>query len=408
MKTISSVGWVLLIVTWVVALRWVWQVCAALIGLSRVPDLSRDVEVPLERGGSALPQLTVVVPARNEEHAIEATLRSLLAAEGIAIEIIAVDDRSTDNTGTIMDRVAAEAASSQPASKNALRVHHVAQLPDGWTGKPHAMALAARMTKTPWLLFTDGDVIFSANCLARAVAFAERDGADHVVLFPTLIFRSRGERMMIGFFQAFSMWATRPWKVADPKARDFLGIGAFNMIRREVYDAIGGFEFLRMEVLEDVRLGYEVKHRGFAQRAVYGPGLIRIHWAEGAFGIVNNLTKNAFAIFRFQLLPLLAATLGLALLCLLPFLGFLLAPWASRWIEPASLLVLASLLALYRYYERSTGISFLYAVTFPVAACLFLYALLRSVVMTLWRGGVVWRGTLYPLPELRKQCGPLW
>ncbi len=408
METLSPFGWILLVVTWMVAIRWLWQVCAALFGLSRMPDLSRAVHVPCVRSESALAQLTVVVPARNEEHAIEATLRSLLAIEGIAIEIIAVDDRSTDGTGKIMDRIAADAASGRPASKNALRVHHVAQLPDGWTGKTHAMALAARMTTTPWLLFTDGDVIFRADCLARAVAYAERDGADHVVLFPTLIFYSRGERMMIGFFQVFSTWATRPWKVADARARDFLGIGAFNLIRRRVYDAMGGFEFLRMEVLEDVRLGYEVKHQGFAQRAVYGPGLIRIHWATGAFGIINNLTKNAFAIFRFQLLPLLGASIGLASLCLLPFMGFLLASWAGHWIYPASLLVVACLLVLYRYYQRPSGISFLYALTFPVAASLFLYALLRSVVMTLWRGGVVWRGTLYPLRELRKQCGPLW
>jgi glycosyltransferase involved in cell wall biosynthesis len=374
-----------------------------------MPDLLRMGGSPLEEGASGAPALSVVVPARNEERAIEATLRSLLAVEGITIEIVAVDDRSTDATGSIMDRIAAEVASGLIPTRHGLRVHHVEQLPEGWLGKTHAMAMAARMTTAPWLLFTDGDVFFRADSLARALGFAERDGADHLVVFPTLIFRSKGERMMLGFLQAFAVWTTRPWRVADRRARrDFLGIGAFNMIRRTVYDSIGGFEFLRMEVLEDMRLGYEVKHRGFAQRAAFGLNLVRIHWAEGVFGIMDNLTKNAFAIFRFRLSLLLAACCGVALICVFPFVGFLLSAWASEWIELASLLVVATLLALYRFYQRFTGTSFLYAFTFPVPACLLLYAILRSMVLTLFRGGVVWRGTHYPLRELRKQCGPLW
>ncbi|HVJ09914.1 MAG TPA: glycosyltransferase family 2 protein [Acidisarcina sp.] len=407
METLSPLGWVLLVASWVVALGWLWRVSTALRGLSRMPDLMKQ-PAPL-KSGSESPVLAVVVPARNEEESIEATLRSLMAIEGLTIEIIAVDDRSTDGTGHIMDRLAAEAASGALVSRNTLRIHHVEQLPEGWMGKTHAMALAAHMTATPWLLFTDADIVFRADSLARALDFAERSRADHLVVFPTLLFRSRGERMMMSLLQALAIWASRPWKVADPRARrDFLGVGAFNMIRRSAYDAIGGFEALRMEVLEDVRLGYEVKHRGFAQRAAFGPELLHLHWASGAFGILNNLTKNAFAIFRFQLAPLLVAMLVLALLCLLPFAGFLLTPWTGNWILPASLLVLLSLLVLYRYYQRFTGTSFLYALTFPIAACLFLYAVLRSVALTLFRGGVVWRGTLYPLRELRKQCGPLW
>ena len=361
-----------------------------------------------ERTGAGEPlELSVVVPARNEEKAIEATLRSLLAIEGVALEIVAVDDRSTDRTGAIMDRIAEDVASGRIATRQVLRVHHVDHLPEGWLGKTHAMAMAARMTTAKWLLFTDGDVLFREDSLARALAFAERDGADHLVLFPTMIIRSRGERMMMGFLQVFSVWTTRPWKVADAKARDFLGMGAFNMIRRSAYEAVGGFEHLRLEVLEDLRLGFEVKRRGFAQRVAFGPELLHIHWAEGISGIMNNMTKNAFAAFRFRMLLLLMACGGMALVCLMPFAGPLMFRWTGVGMVLASAAAIGSILALYRFYRRFTGTGTLYAFTFPIPACLLLYTVLRSMVLTLLRGGVMWRGTLYPLKELRKQCGPL-
>lgn len=400
----SSFAWLLLIVNWTVALAWVWRVVEAIRGLSSIPDLL--VEDGSEDTWSGEPaRLCVIVPARNEEKAIEATLLSLLEIEGVDLEIFAVDDRSTDATGKIMDRLSGQ----REGSPQRLKVIHITDLPAGWMGKTHAMSVAARMTTAPWMLFTDGDVQFRRDSLVCAMRFAEHERVDHLVLFPTLILRSWGERMLIGFMQAIAVWTSRPWRVSDPKSRrDFLGVGAFNMIRREAYDSVGGFEALRMEVLEDLRLGYEVKRHGLRQRVVFGQDLVRIHWGEGAFGIVNNLTKNAFAVFRFRVALLVVALCGLLMVCIVPFLNFLFGLLMGGAIAAASLLVLLSVAALYRFYSRFTDSSILYAFTFPLAALLFLFAVVKSLVLALFRGGVMWRGTLYPLRELRKQCGPLW
>ena len=403
----TPLGWMLLVAGWAVGLAWMWRAATAIRGLSSLPDLLSMNDFAQGPGTGELPELSVVVPARNEEKAIEATLRSLLAIEGVALEIVAVDDRSTDRTGAIMDRLAEDVSLGVIATRQILRVLHVDLLPESWLGKTHAMAMAARVTTTKWLLFTDGDVLFREDSLARALAFAERDGADHLVLFPTMTTRSRGERMMMGFLQVFSVWTARPWKVADAKARDFLGMGAFNMIRRSVYEEVGGFEYLRLEVLEDLRLGFEVKRRGFAQRVALGPELLHIHWAEGVSGIMNNMTKNAFAAFRFRMPLLLMACGGMALVCLMPFAGLLMFRWTGAGMVLASAAGFGSIVALYRFYRRLTGTNTLYAFTFPIPACLLLYTVLRSMVLTLLRGGVIWRGTLYPLQELRKQCGPL-
>ena len=267
------------------------------------------------------------------------------------------------------------------------------------------MARAARQTATPWLLFTDGDILFRSDTLERALRYAHESNADHVALALTLILQSAGERMMTTVFGLFTLLSFRPWKTPDPAAKhDSVGVGGFNLIRSSVYRAIGGFEALRMEVLEDLRLGFEVKHQGFHQRVVFGRDLIRVHWASGALGMTHNLTKNFFAMFRFRPAALVAGAIILALLFLAPFAG-LFAPWPIR---SASLVALVMIALAHSYSSRHfTGISILYLLTMPIGAALLVYALLRSMILTLARGGVVWRGTFYPLRELRRHAGPL-
>jgi cellulose synthase/poly-beta-1,6-N-acetylglucosamine synthase-like glycosyltransferase len=265
---------VLLILDWLIALAWAASTLIALRMLPRIPDL-RDEKFATPLGLAQTPMISVIVPARNEEQDVEAGLRSLLALESVAIEIIAVDDRSSDSTGSIMDRMAIEAS----ASGKTLRVLHVSELPAGWMGKTHAMALAARQATAPWLLFTDADIFFAKDTLARAINFAEAEQADHVVIFPTLILKTIGERMMIAFFQGIAALSSRFWRIPDPKTKESIGVGAFNMVRADVYRAMGGFEALRMEVLEDLRFGFEVKRQGFRQRVAFGRDLVRVRWA---------------------------------------------------------------------------------------------------------------------------------
>ena len=380
---------VLLVADWVVACAWTLRTIQWLHGFTLVPDLwdSSGEE-------QSLPTLSVIVPARNEEKSIEACLRSLAGSGGLELEVIAVDDRSTDQTGSLMDRAAGDR----------MQVIHIDALPDGWMGKTHAMAAGAGKAKGEWLLFTDGDLIFHPRALELAVRYAERENADHVILYPTMLFESFGERMMLSYLHAMSIWGMRPWKVSDPKAkRDYIGIGAFNLVRRSTYDAVGGWEALRMEVLEDLRMGFTIKRAGFLQHAVFGRDLIRIRWAEGAFGVVNNMTKNLFAIFRFRLVFAGAASCGVFGLCLLPFL---IAGLGMAFIWPLGVL-LSALGILYARYHRLGLPHAFFVLTFPVGAALFLFALVQSVAVTIGRKGVVWRGTFYPLAELRRHAGPL-
>ena len=382
------------IVGGILALAWFSRIVDAAFGMSKVADVSRPEwnRKPATKNGD--PRVSIIVPARNESADIEAGLIRLLSLDYDNYEVVAVNDRSTDDTGTIMDRVAAS-----PAAHNRLKVVHVKQLPPRWLGKTHAMWSASQQATGEWLLFTDADVMFKPDTLRRAISYAEAEPADHVVLFPQMIMKTPGERMMIAFFQTLFMFGHRPWKVADPKTKDHIGVGAFNMVRRKAYEAVGTYERLRMEVLDDMKLGKVIKQAGFAQRNVFGEDLITIHWAKGALGIVNNLTKNFFAVLSFQWWRAVLSCFGLAFLNLVPFIGTI---FVHGWSRLPYAIALLSMLLIYAGMSQRSSIPAYYFVLHPVSTTLFSYTVLYSMIATYRQGGVIWRGTLYPLEELKK------
>ena len=387
----------------ILALAWFSRIVDAALGMPSVADVSRPEwkRNPVSRAGN--PRVSIIVPARNEEAEIENCLRSLLALDYDNYEVIAVNDRSTDQTGEIMERVSQNLNSypSKSAKGGAavLRVIHHTELPPGWLGKTHAMWTAANQATGDWLLFTDADVIFKPDSLRRALTYAEAEPADHVVLFPQMIMKRPGEYMMIAFFQTMFMFGHRPWKVADPSTNDHMGVGAFNLVRRKVYDAVGTYEALRMEVLDDMKLGKVVKNSGFAQRNVFGGDLISIRWGHGAFGIVNNLTKNFFAVLSFQSWRTVISAFGLVFINLGPFLGIWL---AHGWERVPFAIALASLFSIYVGMSWRSAVPPYYFFLHPISSAMFTYTLLKSMFVTLWNDGIVWRGTKYPLEELRK------
>jgi len=391
----------------ILALAWASRIVDAALGMPSVADVSRpewDCNPVLAPGN---PRVSIIVPARNEEESVEQCLRSLLSLDYDNYEVIAVNDRSTDRTGEIMERVMHDSHFLQqkgevghPISNSPeLRVIQHSELPAGWLGKTHAMWTAAKTASGAWLLFTDADVLFKPDSVRRALAYAEHEHADHVVLFPRMIMKRPGEYMMIAFFQSMFMFGHRPWKVADPSTDDHMGVGAFNLVRRRVYEAVGTYQALRMEVLDDMKLGKVVKNAGFAQRNVFGGDLISIRWAHGAFGVVNNLTKNFFAVLSFQSWRTVISAFGLAFLNYGPFLGLWL---AHGWARVPYGIALLSMLLIYIGMSWRSAVPAYYLLLHPVSTTLFIYTLLRSMILTLWNDGIVWRGTKYPLEELRR------
>ncbi|MGI9103112.1 MAG: glycosyltransferase [Terriglobales bacterium] len=374
-----------------VMLAWVWigRFLDAL-GMRKIPDIALP---DWDCMPQPAPSLSIIVPARNEQTKVEAALTSLLRLEYPDCEILAVDDRSSDATGEIMDRI----ASAHPASP-ALKVLHVRDLPPGWLGKPHAMWTAAQQARGEWLLFTDADVTFRPDSLRRALAHAEAVGADHLVVFPTHQLRSLGEKIMMAGFQMPFVFGHRPWRVHDPKAKDFIGLGAFNLIRREAYEAVGTFKVLRMEVVDDMKLGKLVKLHGWRQRNVFGSELLELHWGSGARGLIANLTKNMFAVLEFRPWKTFGAATLWLFLNFMPVLGVCL---ADGWARIPYAAALGAIFLLYVGMSRRTVPVWAFFV-YPLSAALIVFTLLRSMAHTLRHRGIIWRDTHYSLEELRK------
>jgi glycosyltransferase involved in cell wall biosynthesis len=401
---VHGIGWNALL-AFSLTLIWLSRLVAAARGMPTLAEISRpEWDLPPVDGKGHTPRVSIVVCALNEEGKIEAALRSLLELDYPDYEVVAVDDRSTDRTGEIMEQIALEYRAKNTREPNAeqhheLRVVHVTELPAGWLGKVHAMWSATNVADGDWILFTDGDVVFRRDALRRAVAYAEMEHADHIVLFPTMLMYTWSERMMIAFFQAMFVFGHRPWKTADPKSKDHMGVGAFNLVRRSTYEKIGTYARMRLSVVDDMKLGELVKKGGFAQRNIFGRDLIQLHWASGAFGVVHGLTKNFFAILRYNPSLALGAMLFLLLFNLTPFIGVVL---AHGWARVGYGLAVVMIAGIYYGMSDRSNIAPGYVVLHPISTVLFAYAVARSTIVTLVQGGITWRGTKYPLSELRK------
>ncbi|HEX5283540.1 MAG TPA: glycosyltransferase family 2 protein [Bryocella sp.] len=380
---------------WLLAVLWLWRTNEAIRRVGEVPDISQP-EWDLIPPEGAAPSLTVVVPARNEAENIGATLQTLVAQQYSSLRVLAIDDRSTDKTRQIVDEFAAR----YPDQIGAI---HIDYLPEGWLGKTFALEVGTRNSSSEYLLFTDGDVLFSPSSLRRAMAYAATTQADHVVVLPTPEVRGRGEGLMLSFFGVLGMWITRPWRVSDPQARhDVIGVGAFNLVRRGAFEVLGGWEPQRLAVVEDVTLGRRMKAAGMRQRVAFGPELILVHWAKGARGIVRGLTKNLFASVNFRASLLLIGCAAIVILFLAPLAGL---AWL-RTMLPA-LMSVCCIGASYRIMSERSRVDARYGWLYPAAVFVMAWAMLRSMVSVWARRGVMWRGTYYPLRELRLHNSPL-
>jgi glycosyltransferase involved in cell wall biosynthesis len=314
-------------------------------------------------------------------------VRSLLRLDYPALEVVLVNDRSTDETGAVLARIGRE--------NPRLTIIEIDQLPDGWLGKNYAMYRGADQAAGDLLLFTDADVVFEPTTIRRAVALMQQERIDHLAAVPDV--RVRGV-MLNGFVTAFgvffSMYA-RPWKARDPRSRAHIGIGAFNLIRRNVYQAIGTHRAIAMRPDDDMKLGKLVKKYGFRQDAVYGREFVVVEWYTSLHELIDGLMKNAFAGVGYSLLAVAGSTAALLTIHVWPFVALFVASGAALGLYALCVLLIAAI-----FWTVNEG-RFAYVLLYPAAALLFAYIIWRSALLAVSRGAVEWRGTRYPLSAMK-------
>jgi glycosyltransferase involved in cell wall biosynthesis len=370
-----------------IAFFWIFHGLRVAYGALQLPwikDLARAEDADC-------PRISLLFAARDEEEKLPAGLATLAAIDYPHLEIVAVDDRSQDATGRILDEFASR--------HSRLLVVHVDALPPGWLGKPHALQKAYESSTGDWLLFTDADVRFAPDVLRRAVTLVKQRGLDHLTLFGDVEMVGFWEKVLITFFGLAFHIATDPYRVSNPHSRAYVGVGAFQLIKRSAYEACGTHNRLAMEVVDDMKLGKLVKQGGFRTCVGVAQDAVVVRWHAGLGNLVRGVTKNFFAGLGYRLPFVIVAIVGMLLMNVAPFVGVI---FGHGWVRVFAGIAVAIALGFHVGVDAVMRVSPLYALTHPLGAILFGYMLLRSTVVTLWHGGVTWRGTFYPLEELKR------
>jgi len=353
--------------------------------LTRTPVM-RLVEV----GSADLPSVSVVIAARDEEEKIEEALQSILTMKYDSLEVCVVDDRSTDRTPAILH--------SLQIRYPFLKIVRIDTLPKGWIGKNHALFQGARASRGDYLLFTDADVVYSRSILKKVMTYVTAHELDHLTVLPRIWSRSYYLDSFISFFGMCFILFCRPTKVRDPRSRHFIGVGAFNLVRRTSYEKAGGHQTICLRPDDDVKLGKILKLGGAKCDCASESKEIYCEWHATLWSALRGLEKSSFPGLDYKVLSLVFFSVSLAILFLGPYLGVLFASGSPRLVFLTCCIISMACLS---YCSAKIGGRIEVGLYFPILAVLFLFMMVDSALRVLIKGGIHWRGTFYPLSELR-------
>ncbi|MFW6146511.1 MAG: glycosyltransferase [Planctomycetota bacterium] len=382
---------ILTVVSGLVGLVWLVRHVSLLVGGGVPEGLGHDAPGP----PAEAPRVSVLLAAKDERETIGPCLRSLLAQDYPDLEIVVVDDRSADGTG----EVAAEVAASDPRVK----LITVETLPDGWCGKNHALWLAGRAASGSWLCTIDADCRqTSTRSLSVALAYARAGDVDMLSILPALKMEGFWENVVQPVCGAVLVYWYRPQRVNDPARPAAYANGAFMLIRREVYDAVGGHEAIRGAMMEDLRLARRVKGAGYRLRVLRNEGLYEVRMYPSLADTLAGWSRIFWGAFPTRR-RLRVTMIALALMSLSPYVlgGWSWLAWlaggSDGWLAAAGAATAAVVLQitfvarLYPLLNAPRGLCW----TWPLGCVLALGALIRAYRFHGPGRSIVWRGTAY-------------
>jgi len=329
------------------------------------------------------PSLSIIIPACNEEESIKRAISQLLDQDYPDFEVIAVNDRSTDRTGVVLE----ELKIKHPQ----LKVVTITELPPNWLGKNHAVYQGVKHATGKWLLFTDADIMFSPRSLKRTVSYSLENKLDHLTISPDIIHKGF---FYGGFISLFLFTITFLFIISKSA-----GLGAFNLVKKSVYQEIGGYEAIAMQPVDDFSFGKLVVKKGYKQSFGFSKGLISVKMYNNLLSMIKGIEKNQFAGTNYSVIGTLASCWLNIFLHVYPFAGLFFGPQWARVLCGFSIIIVA---AIYNYSKKYINVSLRHVLIHPISALLYFWAVLNSMVKILSRGGIEWRGTVYPLEALKK------
>ncbi|NTS43493.1 glycosyltransferase [Flavisolibacter sp. BT320] len=377
----------MLLQIYAIAMLVLWTgMCVYLLISSRRIAYLKDIS-PLT--GNELPSIDVIIAVKDEEAEVEKALRSVCNLQYPNLKIVVINDRSTDNTPVILQRMAQQ--------NRSIQVITVESLPEGWLGKNHALYQGYLATSSEWLLFADADVLFAPNALRKAMHYVQQQSLDHLTALPEVTSKSELFKSVMNTFALMLNVKLRPWDISKPSSKASMGVGAFNLVRRTAYEAAGTHKVISLRPDDDLKLGERLKAAGFRQNVVFGKDEISLQWYTGLGEFVKGLMKNTFSVANYNVFMALGMALSTLLLIVLPwplllFSGY---PITAAIILLAQLLITLGVKGMQAKWWHSLLISF--------SGMVMVYIIVVSSYRTLKQGGIYWRNSFYPLAELKKQ-----
>ncbi|MFT3893516.1 MAG: glycosyltransferase [Anaerolineales bacterium] len=355
------------------------------------------------------PLISICIPARNEERNIRVCVESALGQDYPNLEVIVLDDRSTDGTLEILRQIRVESASLLAERKQrAVSLHIVdgSDLPSGWAGKPHALYQASAPAHGEWLCFIDADTFLASETISSCYAKAIETKADMFTIMTFQILGSFWEKTVMPLVMTALSVGFSPRKVNDPKTKDAIANGQFIMIKRSVYDAIGGHESVKDNIVEDKAISQQVKWNGYRLIVADGMKVARTRMYTSLPEMWEGWTKNIYLGLSDQpglmALGVFGALLTVITSLFLPVWPLLGIYWYLNGGEWMALAVIIESLLLWGYliFTRAKasvkmGISQWYALTTPLGAGVFGAMMFTSAWRVVTRRGVTWKGRVY-------------
>ena len=344
------------------------------------------------------PLISICIPARNEENNIRNCVEAALGQDYPNIEVIVLDDRSADSTLTQLREIASRDSRLLPINGT--------DLPAGWAGKPHALFQASAAAHGEWLCFVDADTFLAPQAISSCYAKAIETKADMFTTMNEQIVGTFWEKVVMPLVMTALSVGFSPRKVNDPHTRDAIANGQFIMIRRTIYDAIGGHEKVKDQIVEDKAISEQVKWNGHRLVVADGTKVIQTRMYTSLPSMWEGWTKNIYLGLRdhpsMLMLGAFGATLSVIAALFLPIWPLLGINWYinnGAWLAITvivqSLIVWASVIYVRARVARKMNISAWYALTTPLGAGIFAAMMLTSAWKVISGQGVTWRGRKY-------------
>jgi len=382
-----------MVALWIIAIAsalwWLLQLRAAVCTVLAVPPLEPDAKAWSPSGDE---RVSVICPARDEADEIEAAMRTRLSDSAPWLEFIAINDRSSDQTGAILDRLAAE--------DGRLRVVHLTECPEGWLGKVNAQNHGEQLATGDWLLFSDGDTHVEPGMMAAAMAHMEQERADVLAVLPKIVGGPWLLHAALPMLMRMLTGSLRIWEANDDSKERVMGVGAFNLVRREALVAAGGMEALRMEIADDVGLAVIVREAGGRARVASTDTGVWIRWYRSVRDLLAGTEKGcAKAGSRVKLAFVLVMAPVLLACELAPCVLWFW--WPST---PAVIAVATAVIALVTVQTLAVRFRLhpVWSWLLPLATVITGALVIRAVTLALVRGGIRWKGDAHSLKAARE------